>query len=185
MNDTELVVVENGSQSFRIIDDEHVIINDTDKSSTNPSTSSTTDPSTLPSTTKTPNRRVPVTTTTQKCEQFTEKQKYEKLERVGGRNQQFMANSPEEASKNFPLLVGGHETKPKANSARIMSDAPHFMGMNSVVDDGYCDETCEEIKLKLQDALDDRQKQKVKTFMTLSDSGPPEIQEGKPDHWKG
>lgn len=51
---------------------------------------------------RTAHRRV---TTTPRCVKLTERQKYAKLERVGGRNQQFMANSPEEAGRNFARLV--------------------------------------------------------------------------------
>lgn len=92
-------------------------------SSTHPSTN----PTTSKSQTKIFQRRFPITTTP-KCEKFSEKQKYEKLESAGGRNQQFMANTPEEASKNFPPLISAQEMKPKENSAKIMSDAPHVFG---------------------------------------------------------
>lgn len=51
---------------------------------------------------KRPFRRL---TTTPRCMKLTERQKYARLERVGGRNQQFMANSPEEAGRNFARLV--------------------------------------------------------------------------------
>lgn len=41
-----------------------------------------------------------------RCERLTEQQKYVRLQSVGGLNQQYMANSPLEAAKNFaPLLT--------------------------------------------------------------------------------
>uniref|UniRef100_A0AC34FFC3 Uncharacterized protein n=1 Tax=Panagrolaimus sp. ES5 TaxID=591445 RepID=A0AC34FFC3_9BILA len=129
LNDTEVVVVENGSESFRIIDDEHVIQQNNE---TTAPAESTTTPSPLPPT-STPgspskpfHRRLPLSTTTPKCERLSEKQKYAKLESIGGRNQQFMANTPEEASKNFPHLIPKTEIespKIKTNSRIMMSDA--------------------------------------------------------------
>ena len=85
-------------------------------------------PSTTPPKPSKPfHRRLPLPTTTPKCEKLTEKQKYAKLENIGGRNQQFMANTPEEASLNFPHLLPKHEatepTAAKPNSRIMMSDA--------------------------------------------------------------
>uniref|UniRef100_A0A1I7SIY6 Uncharacterized protein n=1 Tax=Bursaphelenchus xylophilus TaxID=6326 RepID=A0A1I7SIY6_BURXY len=42
------------------------------------------------------------------AKKFTEQEKYIMLERIGGRNQQFMANSADEASRNFPKLLPSH-----------------------------------------------------------------------------
>uniref|UniRef100_A0A0N5AEE9 CTCK domain-containing protein n=1 Tax=Syphacia muris TaxID=451379 RepID=A0A0N5AEE9_9BILA len=43
------------------------------------------------------------------CKKYTECELYQKLEEIGARNQQFMANSPEEAAKNFATLIDTYE----------------------------------------------------------------------------
>uniref|UniRef100_A0A914Z3B4 Uncharacterized protein n=1 Tax=Panagrolaimus superbus TaxID=310955 RepID=A0A914Z3B4_9BILA len=188
-NDTEVVVIENGSETFRIIDDEHVFQQNNETFSTTFTTAErVTTPSPLPPT-STPgspskpfHRRLPISTTP-KCERLSEKQKYAKLESIGGRNQQFMANTPEEASKNFPHLIPKTEIdspKIKSNSRIMMSDAA---GQRAYLETEYCDETCEEIRIKLHEAIDLRKKP-MRNFMRLYDSGPAEVQEGKPENWK-
>jgi hypothetical protein len=46
-----------------------------------------------------------ITTLPVNCEKLSTDQLYEKLERVGGRNQRFMANTPDEAGRNFVGLL--------------------------------------------------------------------------------
>uniref|UniRef100_A0A914QN62 Uncharacterized protein n=1 Tax=Panagrolaimus davidi TaxID=227884 RepID=A0A914QN62_9BILA len=190
LNDTEVVVIENGTEAFRIIDDENVIQKNnetlpklTTESATAPSVTPPIPVSTPGSPSKPFHRRLPISTTP-KCEKLTEKQKYAKLESIGGRNQQFMANTPEEASKNFPHLIPKTEAaeppKIKPNSRIMMSDAA---GQRAYLETEYCDETCEEIRTKLYEAVDLRKKP-MRNFMRLYDSGPAEVQEGKPENWK-
>lgn len=50
------------------------------------------------------------------CEKISENKLYQKLEKVGGRNQQFMANSPEEAGRNFADLIPHHDELYALNS---------------------------------------------------------------------
>ena len=67
-------------------------------------------------------------------------------------------------------------------ASRLMSDA---VGSGTPIDGNECDESCEEIRSKLHDALEEKQKSKSRNFLRLSDSGPAEVQEGKPENWKG
>ncbi|KAI1719682.1 hypothetical protein Ddc_08903 [Ditylenchus destructor] len=69
-------------------------------------------------------------TSTPKCEKLTSDQKYAKLESVGGRNQQFMANSPEEAGRNFPRLIDTSDTFSQRNVA--FDEAPNFADMDDL-----------------------------------------------------
>lgn len=46
------------------------------------------------------------------CERLTDQQKYMRLQSVGGFNQIYMANSPVEASRNFPRLLSNYDDVP-------------------------------------------------------------------------
>uniref|UniRef100_A0A915E625 Spaetzle domain-containing protein n=1 Tax=Ditylenchus dipsaci TaxID=166011 RepID=A0A915E625_9BILA len=96
----------------------------------------------------------PSSTTTKKCEKLTDEQKYSRLESVGGRNQQFMANSPEEAGRNFPRLVDNLEHPDGRFYEALNFEDDDDLLLNREVDIGYCDENCEEIKAKLSVAMD-------------------------------
>lgn len=58
----------------------------------------------------------------QKCERLTEQQKYLKLQNIGGLNQQYMANTPVEASRNFPRLLPTYDDPPTS----LFSDGAMF-----------------------------------------------------------
>lgn len=61
-----------------------------------------------------------------KCERLTEQQKYIRLQSVGGLNQQYMANSPLEASRNFPRLLPIYDDPPTSmfsDGTTMFSDA--------------------------------------------------------------
>ncbi|CAD5226257.1 unnamed protein product [Bursaphelenchus okinawaensis] len=83
-----------------------------------------------------------------KCQKYTEAQKYLMLERIGGRNQQFMANSADEASRNFPKLISFQED-PISTRLYDGYSADEFDMSNPLVDDFVCDNTCQEIRRKL------------------------------------
>uniref|UniRef100_A0A914BVX3 Uncharacterized protein n=1 Tax=Acrobeloides nanus TaxID=290746 RepID=A0A914BVX3_9BILA len=193
MNDTEIVVVGNGKHAFRIIDEEHqmikvnVTILDLKATISPPtttinSTSETITTSTMNvnKTTYRPHRRL-LPVTTPKCENLSEKQKYTKLESIGGRNQQFMANTPEEAGKNFVNLLPETELViPVEIDSSMLSDSTINQKR---IDQISCDERCEEIKIKLYEAVQDNAKKffnRNNIDKPLNDSGPPEVQEGRP-----
>uniref|UniRef100_A0A914HH27 Uncharacterized protein n=1 Tax=Globodera rostochiensis TaxID=31243 RepID=A0A914HH27_GLORO len=105
-----------------------------------------------------------------KCERLSEPQKYAKLERVGGRNQIFLAASPREAGRNFPTLM-----PKKADNWKSLSDEEEPTEMTfadfPLMDDGgttlegpptasplptieECDERCREIERKLNGVME-------------------------------
>ncbi|KAL3083046.1 hypothetical protein niasHS_010848 [Heterodera schachtii] len=106
-----------------------------------------------------------------KCDRLSETQKYAKLERVGGRNQIFLAASPREAGRNFPALMpkkgdrwgGNAEEEPTAEmpfmdfSLQMDDDGPPIgaslaAGQPQIVEE--CDEQCHEIERKLNDVVE-------------------------------
>ncbi|KAI6189607.1 hypothetical protein M3Y97_00026900 [Aphelenchoides bicaudatus] len=87
-----------------------------------------------------------------RCERLTEQQKYIRLQSVGGLNQQYMANSPVEAARNFPRLLPSFEDA--SNSMNSMfSDAFNDASEFNRPLDNFCDENCEEIRSKLEEVL--------------------------------
>uniref|UniRef100_A0A914WB27 Uncharacterized protein n=1 Tax=Plectus sambesii TaxID=2011161 RepID=A0A914WB27_9BILA len=141
-------------------------------------TTTTTTTTTTAGTTPTPNP-TRATTLNPDCHQLTTDELNQKLEKVGGRNQRFMANSPEEAGRNFPgLLPDPEEIHDAVAHPKYFSDALPPRSL----DPDLCDDECLNIKSRLNEALLNRDLDKV--AIPLNDTGPPEVQEGK-EKWKG
>ncbi|PAV67871.1 hypothetical protein WR25_24123 isoform A [Diploscapter pachys] len=78
------------------------------------------------------------------CRHYTTKDKFLLLEKAGSRNQFYMADSPEEAAKNFaPLLP-----YPQDKTAEMFADQ-----IQAEIDFDHCDARCEMIKELLLHAL--------------------------------
>ncbi|CAI4223965.1 unnamed protein product [Auanema sp. JU1783] len=95
--------------------------------------------------------------TAENCRQFSIREKYGMLERAGGRNQLFMAETPEEASKGFTSLYGDE------NEMSLADD------VQSEVDIDFCDSRCETIKSQLELALTNRYKSAEAKSLKLHD----------------
>ncbi|MFH4976629.1 hypothetical protein AB6A40_003338 [Gnathostoma spinigerum] len=82
------------------------------------------------------------------CEQFSDEQLYKKLERIGARNQQFMANTPEEAGKYFKDMI---PTAPPVGDSPDYVTKVAFVGpLGSTFgakgpDEVICDQRCQRI----------------------------------------
>uniref|UniRef100_A0A1I8C214 Uncharacterized protein n=1 Tax=Meloidogyne hapla TaxID=6305 RepID=A0A1I8C214_MELHA len=92
----------------------------------------------------------------QSCKRLSEAQKYDRLEAIGGRNQQFTANSPTEAAKNFPSLLPNPIEEKDEEITLLMNqnDDPQYLE-DEIIKLKKCDSRCQEIKKKLEKALND------------------------------
>ncbi|WKY10785.1 hypothetical protein Q1695_002836 [Nippostrongylus brasiliensis] len=106
------------------------------------------------------------------CRTFTAKEKYEVLEGVGARNQHYMAETPDEASKGFAAPTPEPQLRTFADTVETDAD--------------YCNEECQLIRTTLERVMNERsrtnQKSPPRALLTsrraLSDAGPMEVDEG-------
>ncbi|CAB3397180.1 unnamed protein product [Caenorhabditis bovis] len=148
LNDSEITILINST--FEIIEDYE---NETDvlsaKSSTVPPRPSTT------LKTKKPRLRKIKPSKLSSCQKYSEEQKYKMLEEAGGRNQMFMADSIDEAAKNFA------ETYPE--SVIDMPAADHIDPTSSKNQED-CDYRCKMIKNALNSELQRRSNASIHRF---------------------
>ncbi|VDD96598.1 unnamed protein product [Enterobius vermicularis] len=126
-----------------------------------------------------PVQNTTVISPTRVCEKISENKLYQKLEKVGGRNQQFMANSPEEAGRNFADLIPHHDELYALNSNIS------FDGILDEQPEDDCDSSCTEITQRLRDWIKDEESDYYADYeKKFYDHGPAEVQEGKPGSFK-
>uniref|UniRef100_A0A0K0CTY0 RGS domain-containing protein n=1 Tax=Angiostrongylus cantonensis TaxID=6313 RepID=A0A0K0CTY0_ANGCA len=79
------------------------------------------------------------------CRKYSLREKYKMLEALGGRNQRYLAETPEEASRSFVS---------SASSPLLMkyADVPQEDKYTP-----YCNKECETIRIRLENALEKRQ----------------------------
>ncbi|KAJ1346932.1 hypothetical protein KIN20_001860 [Parelaphostrongylus tenuis] len=92
-----------------------------------------------------------------KCRKFSLREKYKLLEQLGGRNQRYMAETPEEASRSFVHTLSSPVLMKHADVAQENEYTP------------YCNKECEKIRVMLENALEQRQpKRRLWTAASLS-----------------
>ncbi|XGW03670.1 hypothetical protein V3C99_015108 [Haemonchus contortus] len=109
------------------------------------------------------------------CRKFSISEKYKMLEGIGGRNQLYMAETPDEASRGFvqPSLSFMPKAKSFSDTVDQNDNSP------------FCNEECQVIKKTLEDALEKRRRTKplarapADLGILFKDTGPMEVDEGR------